>query len=127
MNITDFITTMAEGYDKPGLFPFPFNVHLIFACLGLVFFMIMYSREKKPYQLIMGIAIPFSLVLWLSDSKTLFYFVGAAEVLMLAAAFVSTFIWKKKDSTKTDEAAVADAAEIKAEETVGDDSGDEVK
>ena len=98
MNISDYIVTLAQTAEvaKPNLFPFPFNTHLIFCCLAIVFFTILFSREKKPYQLIMAVAIPFSLVIWLSDSRTLFYAVGIIEVILLLAAFITSIIFKDK-------------------------------
>lgn len=125
MNISDYIVTLAQTaeVEKPNLFPFPFNTHLIFCCLAIVFFAILFSREKKPYQLIMGIAIPFSLVIWLSDSRTLFYAVGIIELILLLAAFITSIIFKDK---KTDSKAVSkDETSGESAPDTGDDVSDE--
>ncbi len=99
MNISDFFITMAQTaeVEQPGLFPFPFSLHLGFCCIALVFFVLRFIKEKLPYQLIMAVAIPFSLIIWLSDSKTLFYGVGIAEFVFLIAAFVTSLIFKTKE------------------------------
>ena len=81
---------------QPNLFPFPFQHHLIFCCVALVFFGYLYMKYKKPHQLIMAIAIPFSLVLWISTSRVLFYAVGIIEVILLITALVLNIIHRKK-------------------------------
>lgn len=81
---------------QPNLFPFPFQHHLIFCCIAMVFFAYLYVKYKKPHQLVMAIAIPLTLVLWISESRMLFYAIGIIEVLMLITAFVLSIIHKKK-------------------------------
>ena len=81
---------------QPTLFHFPFQHHLIFCCVALVFFGYLYMKYKKPHQLIMAIAIPFSLVLWISTNRVLFYAVGIIEVILLITALVLNIIHKKK-------------------------------
>lgn len=81
---------------QPSLFPFPFPHHLIFCCLALVFFGYLYAKYKKPHQLIMAIAIPFSLVIWISSNRTLFYAVGIIEVLLMITALVLNIMHRKK-------------------------------
>ena len=44
----------------------------------------------------MAVAIPFSLTIWLSDSRTIFYAVGIVEFVLLIAAFISSIIYNKK-------------------------------
>lgn len=105
--------------ETPSLFPFPFHIHLIFSCLALVFFLFQFKREKKPYQLIMAAAIPFSLIIWLSESRTLFYAVGIAELVMLIAAFVSSIINRNKKPVHTEE---TEAPESPADEEASGES-----
>lgn len=66
-----------------------------------------FVKEKRPYQLIMAVAIPLSLVIWASESRTLFYAIGAIEVVLIIAALVTAIIFKPKEeaasSEKTDE------------------------
>lgn len=121
MNITNFIVTMSQNaeVETPSLFPFPFHIHMIFCCLAFVFFIIQYGKEKKPYQMIMGIAIPLSLVIWLSEGKTLFYIVGLIEVLLIAAALISSIIHNKKHGADVQEAEKEESE--KAEDAASDD------
>lgn len=81
---------------QQNLFPFPFPHHLVFCCIALIFFGYMYMKYKRPHQLIMAIAIPLSLIIWVSTSKTLFYVVGIIEVLLLLAALVLNIIYRKR-------------------------------
>jgi len=53
-------------------------------------------KYRKPHQLIMAIAIPFSLVIWVSASRTLFYAVGITEVLLLLLALILNIVYRKK-------------------------------
>ncbi len=99
MNISDFLITMAQTaeVEQPGLFPFPFSLHLGFCCIALVFFVWRFIKEKLPYQLIMAVAIPLSLIIWISNSKTLFYGVGIAELVLIIAAFVTSIVFRAKE------------------------------
>ena len=99
MNISDFLITMAQTaeVEQPGLFPFPFSLHLGFCCIALVFFVWRFIKEKLPYQLIMAVAIPLSLIIWISDSKTLFYGVGITELVLIIAAFVTSIVFRTKE------------------------------
>ncbi|HOR21856.1 MAG TPA: hypothetical protein PLY43_03955, partial [Ruminococcus sp.] len=84
------ILFMAQEVEQPGLFPFPFGMHIVFAIIALIFFAYRFKTDKRPYQLIMAIAIPFSLLLWLSDSRSLYYFVGLSEGILLLAALITS-------------------------------------
>lgn len=118
MNLSDTIITIAQAQEvvQPNLFPFPLPFHLAFSCISLVFFLFQFKREKKPYQLIMAFAIPFSLLLWLFDSHTLFYAVGITELICFAAAFITSIIFKDKNPEKTES-----EAETEADEADGND------
>lgn len=127
MNISEMLVTISQAAEtQPGLFPFPFKMHLIFCCISLVFFLFQFVREKKPYQLIMAIAIPLSLTIWLSENRTLFYAIGIAETVLLLAAFVSSLIFRSKASDEKPaegEAEAADEAEdIHSQETEAADA-----
>lgn len=98
MNISDTFFTMAQTAEvsEPALFPFPFGLYAVFCVIALAFFVFRFVKEKAPYQLIMAIAIPFSLLIGLSNGKTLFYLVGIVELLLLISAFVLSIVCKKK-------------------------------
>lgn len=98
MNISDLLITMAQTaeVEQPTLFPFPFSMHIAFCIISVVFFVCRFAKTKLPYQIIMSVAIPVSLLIWVSNSRTLFYGVGIAEAVMLAVAFATTFLFRKK-------------------------------
>lgn len=98
-----FALTQQAGVENPSLFPFPFKMHLIFACIGAIFFAYRFFTQKRPYQLIMAIAIPASLIIWLSESRTLFYGLGIAEAVLILAAFVTSIIFKAPAESEDDE------------------------
>ena len=94
--------TMAQGeIENTNLFPFPFWMHVTFAAIALVFFAFRFFFDKKPYQLIFAAAVPFSLTLWASESRTWFYIVGAIELVLILLALISTFIFKDKKPAET--------------------------
>ena len=106
MNYYDiFALTQQAGIENPTLFPFPFNMHLIFACLAAIFFVYRFIVQRLPYQLIMAIAVLASLLIWVSESRTLFYAVGIIEAVLILAALVTSFIFhpKKIDEDKNDD------------------------
>lgn len=99
---------------QPNLFPFPFPMHLIFACVALFFFVILYIRHKKPYQFIFAFAIPFSLSIWLSNNRNFFRFVGTVELILIILAIVSSIVWNHKHKNDA-EAAVPDGVSADSE------------
>lgn len=110
-----FLLTQQAGIENPSLFPFPFKMHLIFGIFGAVFFAYRFFTQKRPFQLIMAVAIPLSLIVWLSESKTLFYGLGIAEAILILAAVVTSFIFK---------APLEDLAENAGTQAISDDDND---
>ncbi len=82
--------------ENPNLFPFPFELHIGFSIIAFLFFMVRYFFDKRPYQLILSFAIPFSMTLWLSENKVWFYTVGAIEFALILISIVSDIIYKIK-------------------------------
>lgn len=123
MNISDFLITMSQNADieQTTLFPFPFRYHIAFACIALIFLAYRFIRDKQPYQAILAVAIPLSLVISVSENKTLFYIIGIVELILLIAAFVTSIVFKKKKNVAEPEA----AAESAAEEAAGNTDGGE--
>ncbi len=129
----NMLTTLSEAeIENPNLFPFPFGMHITFAIVGLLFFLFRFVTEKKPYQLILAFAIPFSLTIWLSDNRAWFYALGAIEGVLVLCAFITTFIFKDKPEDKPAESAKAEAApadddddEDEADEDFDDDEEEE--
>lgn len=115
MNFSDLFLTMAQTPEiqQTSLFPFPFGLHLMFCIVSLIFFVFRFVKGKSPYQLIMAVAIPFSLIIWLSSSKTLFYTVGIVEAVLLVTAFITSIVCRKK--TPVAETPSGDAEEVPEE------------
>lgn len=101
------VTLAQKQAENPNLFPFPIGMHSVFAILAFIFFIYRFATDKKTFQLIFAIAIPFSMTLWLSESRSWFYTVGAVELAFIVCAFLSTFASKNKG----DETAASDNAE----------------
>lgn len=122
MNFTNMLTNLAQISDaeNPTIFPFPFPMHITIVIISVIFFGFRFAVQKKPYQLIFAIATPISLLLWVSNNKTLYYTVGIIELILILLAVISTFVFKPKKA----EAAAA-AAEAKTEEADSDKADEE--
>ena len=74
-------------------FPLPFAYHVELCALSCVFFLAQFIRLKKPYQLMMAIAMPASLLIYMQpESQTLFYTIGLLIALDLLLALVISLI-----------------------------------
>lgn len=124
---TDLLVTLSQAeVENTNLFPFPFGMHITFAVISLFFFVYRFFTDKKPYQIIFAFAVPLSLTLWASESRKWFYIIGAVELVLLLAAFISTFFFKSKPEVKTVPAAPAKAeAPAAEEEAPADDKSEE--
>ena len=116
---TDLLVTLSQAeVENTNLFPFPFGMHITFVYR--------FFTDKKPYQIIFAVAVPLSLTLWASESRKWFYIIGAVELVLLLAAFISTFFFKSKPEVKTVPAAPAKAeAPAAEEEAPADDKSEE--
>ncbi|MGN0591829.1 MAG: hypothetical protein ACI4JQ_01120 [Ruminococcus sp.] len=85
-------------------FPISFTWHLVFSILACVFFLIQYVRMKKSYQLLIAIGIPASLCIYIQpEDSTLFYTVGAFEIVLLLGALVFAFIERSHRQQELDD------------------------
>lgn len=100
MELNNLFLTLSQQaqVEDPTLFPFSFNLHLVFVCLGVIFFVFRFLKQRKPYQMIMSAAMLCSLGIWLSESRKLFHFIGLLELIMLIAAFVTSIVCKKDEN-----------------------------
>ena len=74
-------------------FPLPLAYHIVLCVLGCVFFLAQFIRLKKPYQLMLAIAMPASLLIYIQpESRTLFYTIGLLIALDLLLALVISLI-----------------------------------
>ena len=102
MDLNNYLVTLSQNADaeRPSLFPFPFGLHLAFVVIAVVFFVFRFTAQKKPFQLIMAIAAGVSMLLWLSDSRSVYYCVGAMEAVLIVGAFVTSLIFRDKPADK---------------------------
>lgn len=117
MNFSDMIITLSQQAEmvKPELFPFPFKSHLIFCCIGFIFLAYRFYAQRKPHQLIMAFALPISLMVWLSEKKSIYYTMGIIELVLIIAAIAATIVYNvrhsEKDKEKSEEALNEESAE----------------
>lgn len=124
MNFSDMIVTLSQQTEmvQPELFPFPFKSHLIFCCIGFIFLAYRFYVQRKPYQLIMAVALPISLMVWMSDKKSIYYAMGIIELALIAAAIVLTIVYNvRRSKSEKNENVSDDASKENAEEVSSDE------
>ncbi|MGN1224405.1 MAG: hypothetical protein ACI4TG_04780 [Ruminococcus sp.] len=86
-------------------FPLPLPYHVVLCVLGCVFFLAQFIRLKKPYQLMMAIAMPASLLIYIQpENKTLFYAVGLLIGLDMLLALVISIVLRIRSPKEKQEA-----------------------
>lgn len=123
MNFSDMITTLSQQTEmvKPELFPFPFKSHLIFCCIGFIFLAYRFYAQRRPHQIIMAFALPISLMVWLSEKKSVYYTMGIIELVLIVAAIAATVIYNVHHSKKKNE---KDAVEEASDENEAAEEND---
>ena len=99
-------------------FPLTFEKHVAFCVIGFIFFVIQFFRQGFKYQLVTGIAIASTLLLYINESTTWRYAVGVLELVLLLLIFILMATEKKKAEQKALEAEKAKALAEITEETV---------
>ncbi|MDE5565293.1 MAG: hypothetical protein K2I93_09060 [Oscillospiraceae bacterium] len=98
-------------------FPIRLGVHLLLALLALLVFGMQFIRFRKSHYLVLAIALPCTLLPYLSDSTTFFYTVGVAEFVALIASFIlSNTVDRDKSEQITDTQEQAAETTAEAEE-----------
>lgn len=78
-------------------FPISMTMHIILALLALLVFGMQFIRYRKSHHLILAIALPCTLLPYLSDNQTFFYAIGAFEgVALILAAILSQTVDREK-------------------------------
>ena len=72
------------------VFPLPFNIHLIFVILAVALFAFQYYRCRRTYQLLIMIAVPVTLLLYINESTAWHYAIGAVEAILIIGAIVTS-------------------------------------
>ena len=80
------------------VFPIGLNKHIIFCVIASIFFLLQFIRTKHWYQLVMAIAVPISLLIYIDhDNPYIFYGVGVVEGVLLLLALVLNIIQTSKE------------------------------
>lgn len=83
------------------VFPLPVPAHIVFSIIGFIFFMFMYFRKKYVYHLLLSLAIPSTLLIYLcKGSKLLYSLFGLEQLILIILIFVFIVVAKRKE-TKT--------------------------
>lgn len=81
-------------------FTLTFPQHLVFALIAGIFFILQFIRTKRYYQLVMAGAIFASLLIYVSDSRALFYAVGILEAVLILTALIVSIVQNRRDKKK---------------------------
>ncbi len=79
------------------VFPLPLWLHIVFAVVGLAFYGYMYYTKRKPYHLLLALAIPSTLLVYLCQKGTAFVIFGIEQFAMLILIFITIAVSKKKE------------------------------
>lgn len=102
---------------EPMIFPISQDKHLIFCIIATVLFLLQFIRTKRWYQLVMALAIPASLLIYVQpENKTLYYGVGVLEAFMLLLALILNIVQSAKIA-KAEKKAKAEADAASAAQT----------
>lgn len=82
-------------------FPIKLGVHVVLALLALLVFGMQFIRFRKSHHLILAIALPCTLLPYLSDHKTFFYAVGIGETAALLLALILSQTIDKRNPALT--------------------------
>lgn len=126
---TNTLLLMAEKeIENTNLFPFPLWLHLSIGIFGFFFMGARFIKQKKPFQLVYAVAIPFSMTIWLSDSRSWFYTLGAIELVLIVLAMILGVCFsktaaepEKKSPEKSEEKAPEQEAAPETEENGGEE------
>ena len=99
------------------VFPIGETKHLVFCIIACIFFLLQFVRTKHWNQLILAIAIPLSLLVYIdTENKALFNGVGIAEAVLLLAALIVSIVQGRREAQKEKaEKEAAEAAKAAAE------------
>ncbi len=87
-------------------FPISLTMHIILALLALLVFGMQFIRFRKTHHLVLAIALPCTLLPYLSDNQTFFYTVGVFEgVALLLAAILAQTLDRDKSEAAAKESA----------------------
>ncbi len=80
-----------------------FYLHMILIVVAMIFFLFEYKKERKIYQLILLIWIPFSGLRYISDNRIFLIAVGVLQFILFGLMLFFLFKQKKSKSDKSSE------------------------
>ena len=86
------------------LFPLPFPAHLTFCIIGVIFFGLMYWRNRYTYHLLLTFAIPSTLLIYVCKTELAFNILAIEELVLFAIIVISIFLSKKRKAKEEEEA-----------------------
>lgn len=89
--------------------PLPFTTHFIFCMLATFLYAVQFGRKRKPYYLVILVAIDLTMITQYTSSETVITVLGIAEALLLIGAFVLSRLDARKQKAR-------EAAEVHEEE-----------
>lgn len=64
-------------------FPLPFNIHVGFVIVSMILLILCYKKRKYAYELYMLIGVASTMLIYIADSKPIFYILGLEEFILL--------------------------------------------
>lgn len=98
------------------VFPIPMDSHIIFCVISVIFFAIQYIRFKHTYHLILGIAIPATLLIYANSNEFFFFGVGVLEAILMILTCVFVIKQKKIEKNTEINAASSDVSVMNKDE-----------
>lgn len=66
------------------IFPLPFSFHVGFVVFSVVMLILCYKKRKYMYELYMLIGVASTMLIYIADTKPVFYILGLEEIILLA-------------------------------------------
>ena len=105
------------------VFPIGTTKHIAFCIAATLFFLLQFTRTKRWYQLILAVAIPLSLLVYVNpDNETFFYGIGILEACLLLLALILNIVQSRQIAAAEKAAKEAEAAAEAAKPAVMEDA-----
>ena len=70
------------------IFPLPLSFHVGFVVFSVVMLILCYIKRKYMYELYMLIGVASTMLIYIADSKPIFYILGMEEMILLALTVI---------------------------------------
>lgn len=70
------------------IFPLPLSFHVVFVVFSVVMLILCYIKRKYMYELYMLIGVASTMLIYIADSKPVFYILGLEEMILLALTVI---------------------------------------